>query len=29
MDRKDLDESLPPVSGARYSEQAMKMIDRG
>lgn len=28
-DRKYLDESLPPVSGARYSEQAMKMIDRG
>ena len=28
-DRKYLDESLPPVSGERYSEQAMKMIDRG
>src|SRR5262249_16476670 len=28
-DRKYLDESLPPVSGDRYSEQAMKMIDRG
>jgi aryl-alcohol dehydrogenase-like predicted oxidoreductase len=28
-DRKYLDESLPPVSGPRYSEQAMKMIDRG
>jgi aryl-alcohol dehydrogenase-like predicted oxidoreductase len=24
-----LNESLPPVSGDRYSEQAMKMIDRG
>jgi aryl-alcohol dehydrogenase-like predicted oxidoreductase len=24
-----LNESLPPVSGGRYSEQAMKMIDRG
>ncbi|HKB04660.1 MAG TPA: aldo/keto reductase [Gemmataceae bacterium] len=28
-DRKYLDESLPPVSGPRYSDQAMKMIDRG
>jgi aryl-alcohol dehydrogenase-like predicted oxidoreductase len=28
-DRKYLDEALPPVSGERYSEQAMKMIDRG
>ena len=28
-DRKYLEESLPPVSGERYSEQAMKMIDRG
>jgi aryl-alcohol dehydrogenase-like predicted oxidoreductase len=28
-ERKALDESLPPVSGERYSEQAMKMIDRG
>lgn len=28
-DRKYLDEALPPVAGARYSEQAMKMIDRG
>jgi len=28
-DRKYLNESLPPVSGERYSEQAMKMIDRG
>lgn len=28
-DRQYLDESLPPVSGSRYSEQAMKMIDRG
>jgi aryl-alcohol dehydrogenase-like predicted oxidoreductase len=28
-DRKYLDESLPPVSGERYSEEAMKMIDRG
>jgi len=27
-DRKGLDESLPPVSGARSSEQAMEMIDR-
>lgn len=28
-DRKYLDEALPPVAGERYSEQAMKMIDRG
>jgi aryl-alcohol dehydrogenase-like predicted oxidoreductase len=28
-DRKFLEDSLPPVSGARYSEQALKMIDRG
>jgi len=28
-DRKYLDESLPPVAGPRYSDQAMKMIDRG
>lgn len=28
-DRKYLDESLPPVAGNRYSDQAMKMIDRG
>jgi aryl-alcohol dehydrogenase-like predicted oxidoreductase len=28
-DRKSLDESLPPVAGERYSEQAMKLIDRG
>lgn len=28
-DRRYLDESLPPVAGERYSEQALKMIDRG
>ena len=28
-DRTYLDEQLPPVAGERYSEQAMKMIDRG
>jgi aryl-alcohol dehydrogenase-like predicted oxidoreductase len=28
-DLRYLDESLPPVSGPRYSDQAMKMIDRG
>lgn len=28
-DRKSLEESLPPVAGNRYSDQAMKMIDRG
>ena len=28
-DRKYLEERLPPVAGERYSEQAMKMIDRG
>ena len=28
-DRTYLDEALPPVAGERYSEQAMKMIDRG
>ena len=28
-ERTYLDEALPPVSGDRYSEQAMKMIDRG
>jgi aryl-alcohol dehydrogenase-like predicted oxidoreductase len=28
-DRKYLDEALPAVAGDRYSEQAMKMIDRG
>src|SRR5262249_10186388 len=28
-DRKYLDESLPPVAGNRYSDQAMKMIDKG
>ena len=28
-DRAYLDDALPPVSGDRYSEQAMKMIDRG
>ena len=28
-DRKYLDEALPPVAGERYSEQALKMIDRG
>jgi aryl-alcohol dehydrogenase-like predicted oxidoreductase len=28
-DREFLEHSLPPVSGARYSEQALKMIDRG
>jgi aryl-alcohol dehydrogenase-like predicted oxidoreductase len=28
-DRKYLEESLPPVSGNRYSDQAMKLIDRG
>jgi aryl-alcohol dehydrogenase-like predicted oxidoreductase len=28
-DRKYLDKALPPVAGDRYSEQAMKMIDRG
>jgi aryl-alcohol dehydrogenase-like predicted oxidoreductase len=28
-DRTYLEEALPPVSGERYSEQAMKMIDRG
>ncbi len=29
QDRKYLEESLPPVAGNRYSDQAMKMIDRG
>jgi hypothetical protein len=28
-DRTYLDQALPPVAGERYSEQAMKMIDRG
>jgi aryl-alcohol dehydrogenase-like predicted oxidoreductase len=28
-DRRYLEVSLPPASGPRYSEQAMKMIDRG
>jgi aryl-alcohol dehydrogenase-like predicted oxidoreductase len=28
-DRKYLNESLPPVGGERYNEQAMKLIDRG
>jgi len=28
-DRKYLEDELPPVAGPRYSEQAMKMIDRG
>jgi aryl-alcohol dehydrogenase-like predicted oxidoreductase len=28
-ERNYLDESLPPVAGNRYSDQAMKMIDRG
>jgi aryl-alcohol dehydrogenase-like predicted oxidoreductase len=28
-DLKYLNEQLPPVSGKRYSEQALKMIDRG
>jgi aryl-alcohol dehydrogenase-like predicted oxidoreductase len=29
QDRHDLSHALPPVSGMRYSEQAMKLIDRG
>jgi aryl-alcohol dehydrogenase-like predicted oxidoreductase len=28
-DRTYLERALPPVAGARYSEQAMKLIDRG